>query len=282
MTLMHTCFTVEITGKVAHVQMSRPDELNTMTAAFWEEWPAIVRSLSARGDVRVIVLSSTGRHFSAGMDLSVFTSGALSPAGEPGRVNMNRVLQVRHLQDSISSPERARVAVLAAIQGGCIGGAVDMVTACDLRYASSDAYFVVHETNIGMTADVGTLQRLPGIVGDGVAREMVLTGRPMSADRACEVGLVNAVFADHDALIAGVLEIAHEIAGKSPLVTWGNKESLIYARDHGVADSLQQIATWQSGALQPGDLTESLAAQAQKRPPVYADLDPEPGALPGA
>ena len=169
--------------------------------------------------------------------------------------------------------------VLAAIQGGCIGGAVDMVCAADLRYASEDAFFQVHETNIGMTADVGTLQRLPRIVPDGVARELVFTGRRMSAQRAFEVGLVNEVFDDHDALIAGTLAFAHEIAAKSPLAMWGAKTALTYARDHTVADGLRQIATWQSGAFHAADVEESLRAQQERRAPAYDDLPPAPGPL---
>jgi len=154
-----------------------------------------------------------------------------------------------------------------------------MVCAADMRYATADAYFVVQETNIGMTADVGTLQRLPKLIPDGVARELVYTGRRMSAQRAYEVGLVNQVFDDHEALVAGVLEIAAEIATKSPLTLWGAKEALVYARDHGVPDSLHQIALWQTGAFQPADMMESFAAKGEKRPPAYEDLPPAPSGI---
>jgi enoyl-CoA hydratase len=154
-----------------------------------------------------------------------------------------------------------------------------MVSACDMRYATADAFFVVQETNIGMTADVGTLQRLPKIVPDGIVRELVYTGRRMPAARAREVGLVNEVFDDHESLLAGVTDIAREIAAQSPLVLWGAKEALVYARDHSVADSLHQIATWQTGALQPADMMEAFAAKAEKRPADYADLPAAPGEL---
>jgi enoyl-CoA hydratase len=268
------CFDVDVTGKVAHVVLSRPDALNTMIPEFWAELPQVVGELGDRSDVRAIVISSTGRHFSAGMDLSVFAGLAME--GEPGRRNASFMQLVRRLQKTFSALEEVRVPVLAAVQGGCIGGAVDMVCAADMRYASADAYFVVQETNIGMTADVGTLQRLPKLIPDGVAREMVYTGRRMPAQRAAEVGLVNRVFDDHDSLVAGVLEIAAEIASKSPLTIWGAKEALVYARDHAVADSLHQIATWQSGAFQPADMMESFAAKAEKRPADYQDLHPAP------
>ena len=274
-----TCFDVTVEGKVAHVQLNRPEQLNTMIPAFWSELPALVTELSDRGDVRAIVISSTGKHFSAGMDLSVFTSSGLSMDGEPGRRNATFMLLVKRLQESFTALERTRVPVLAAIQGGCIGGAVDMVCAADMRYASADAYFVVQETNIGMTADVGTLQRLPKLIPDGVAREFVYTGRRMSAARAAEVGLVNQVFDDHASLVAGVLEIAAEIATKSPLTLWGAKEALVYARDHGVPDSLHQIALWQTGAFQPADMMESFAAKGEKRAANYEDLPAAPNGI---
>ena len=247
-----------------------------MIPEFWSELPRVVAELSDRGDVRAIVISSTGKHFSAGMDLSVFTSSGLSMDGEPGRRNATFMILVKRLQESFTALERTRVPVLAAVQGGCIGGAVDMVCAADMRYASADAYFVIQETNIGMTADVGTLQRLPKLIPDGVARELVYTGRRMSAQRAQEVGLVNQVFDDHEALVAGVLEIAAEIATKSPLTLWGAKEALVYARDHSVPDALHQIALWQTGAFQPADMMESFAAKSEKRDPNFDDLLPNP------
>ena len=274
-----TCFDVTVEEKVGHVRLNRPDALNTMIPQFWSELPQVIAELSDRGDVRAIVVSSTGKHFSAGMDLSVFTSSGLSLDGEPGRRNATFMLLVKRLQESFTALERARVPVLAAVQGGCIGGAVDMVCAADMRYASADAHFVIQETNIGMTADVGTLQRLPKLIPDGVAREMVYTGRRMSAQRALEVGLVNEVFDDHEALVAGALEIAAEIATKSPLTLWGAKEALVYARDHSVPDSLHQIALWQTGAFQPADMMESFAAKGEKRPPIYEDLPPAPSGI---
>jgi enoyl-CoA hydratase len=278
--MAYRCFEVEVSGKVGEIRFCRPDELNTMVVEFWRELPEIVDRLSDDGGVRALLLSSTGRHFSAGMDLSVFgTAGSLLAGGEPGRVNATRALLVSRLQHAFSSVERARMPVLAAIQGGCIGGAVDLVCACDMRYATADAFFVVQETNIGMAADVGTLQRLPKLVPDGVARELVYTGRRMPAAEALSVGLLNRVFDDHDALLAGVREIAAEIAAKSPLAVWGSKRALVHARDHTVAESLDQMAGWQSGAFQPADLMESFAAKTAGRAPVYDDLPPAPTGL---
>jgi enoyl-CoA hydratase len=274
-----TCFEVTVTDHVAHVVLNRPDELNSMIREFWNELPRIVRELDARGDVRAIVVSSTGRHFCAGMDLGVFSSadsGLGGGAGETGRVRARLRQTALMLQDAFTSFEKARMPVLAAIQGGCIGGAVDMVTAADMRYCSADAFFVIQEINIGMTADVGTLQRLPKLIPDGVAREYAYTGRRMTAQRALEVGLVNEVFPTHEELVDGVLAIAREIATKSPLAVWGSKEMLTYARDHSVADSLNHIATWQTGMFQPSDMLESFTAKAEGREPQYPDLIANP------
>lgn len=301
--MSYRCFEVEVSGAVAQLRLNRPEALNTMTPAFWSELPAAVHQLSARGDVRALVLASSGPHFSAGMDLSVFSpehlvgrdaAGGLagaSPGGgsagggsfaggdgpvEPGRLRAQMWQRIKLLQASFSALEQARMPVLAAVQGGCVGGAVDLISACDLRYASADAFFCVQEINIGMAADVGTLQRLPKIIPDGVAREMAYTGRRLGAQRAYEVGLVQQVYPDHASLLAGVLATAREIAAKSPLAIWGSKVAMTYARDHPVPDALEQMAGWQSGMFQPADLMEAFAAKAAGRPAVYPDLLADP------
>ena len=161
------CFDVSLADGVAHVQLNRPDAYNSMVLAFWTELPAIVRALDAAGTTRVMVLSSTGKHFSAGMDLAVFTDGGLGGAPgatEQGRRNSSLWLMVQHLQASFTALAEARFPVLAAVQGGCIGGAVDMVSAADCRYGTEDAFVCIQEINIGMTADVGTLQRLGKLI----------------------------------------------------------------------------------------------------------------------
>ena len=269
----YTCFEVVSDEGVVEIRFSRPDELNSMIPAFWNELPQLVRSLDD-GTTRCIIVSSTGKHFTAGMDLSVF-GGGLDSSGdevEIGRARARLRQLVLVLQESFTAFERVRIPVLAAIQGGCVGGGVDLVTACDCRYATADAFFVVAEVNIGMTADVGTLQRLPKIIPEGVARELAYTGRRMSAPRALEVGLVNEVFADQDEMLDGVRQIAREIASKSPLAVWGTKQMLNFSRDHSVADSLDYMASWQSGMFQPGDMVESMTAKGEGREPNYPDL----------
>jgi enoyl-CoA hydratase len=276
----YECFDVDITDSIAHVVLKRGDELNTMTPAFWRELPEIVTGISDDGSARVIVISSTGRHFSAGMDLSVFTGGGgLGGNGsdvEVGRQRANLRLTATALQGSFNALEDARMPVLVAVQGGCIGGAIDMITAADCRYATADAFFCIQEINIGMTADVGTLQRLPKVIPEGIAREWAYTGDRIPASRAQEVGLVNEVFDTHDDLISGVMEIAGRIAKQSPLAIWGTKEMVTYTRDHSTADSLNYIATWQTGMFQPTDMLEAFAAKAEKRDPEYQDLPPVP------
>jgi len=280
---VYECFDVSISDKVAHLQLKRPDELNTMTPAFWSELPRIVREIDASAAARAIVISSTGKHFCAGMDLSVFSgdSGLAGPSDvtEVGRQRSHLWMMVQHLQDSFTALEQARMPVLTAIQGGCIGGAVDMISASDMRYCSADAFFCIQEINIGMTADVGTLQRLPKIIPEGIARELAYTGDRMPAERALQVGLVNQVFPDHSSLVQGVLEIAARIAVRSPLAIWGTKEMINYTRDHSVADGLRYIAGWQSGMFQPRDMLEEFAAKGERRAPEFEELPARPESI---
>ena len=273
--MAYQCFDVDITDQVAHIRMNRPDAYNSMIAEFWSELPSIVDGISRDASARAIVLSSTGKHFCSGMDLAVFAGGQGDEDAELGRRQVRMRATAKTLQHTASCLEEARMPVLVAVQGGCIGGALDLATAADLRYCSEDAFFVVQEINIGMTADIGTLQRLGKCIPEGVARELAYTGRRMPAQRAYEVGLVQQVYADHASLVEGVLETAKEIASKSPLAIHGTKVAMNFARDHTVADSLDQIATWQAGMFQPADMVESFTAKAEKREAKYPDLLPE-------
>lgn len=266
---------LSITDKIAHIQLNRPAELNTMNAAFWRELPHAVRSIDEQAAARVIVISSTGKHFTAGMDLSVFTTpNNLNLQGDPARAGESLRRLVLQLQDSFNALETVRMPVLVAIQGGCIGGGVDMVSAADCRYCTADAFFCIKETDLGMTADVGTLQRLPHLIPQGMIRELAYTGGKLSAQRAREIGLVNEVFADHAALLEGVMNIAREIAKRSPMAVAGCKEMINYTRDHSVGDSLKYIATWQSGMFRPEDMMKAFAAQSGKTDADFPELFP--------
>jgi enoyl-CoA hydratase len=265
----------EIQDHVADVRLNRPKALNTMILTFWQEMVDVFHEIEDRGDVRAVVLSSTGRHFTAGLDLSAFSHLIEEMgAGEPGRVREQMRTTVLEMQESFNVIERCRVPVLAAVQGACIGGGVDLISACDARYATEKAFFCIQEINIGMTADVGTLQRLPHLMPAGKVRELAYTGRRMPAAEAKDCGLVNEVFASQDEMLAHVREVARTIAGKSPLAIAGTKEMLNYTRDHSVAEGLNYISVWQSGMFYSDDLMEAARANAEKRKPEFKDLLP--------
>lgn len=274
----YECFKVETSNHIAHVQLCRPDAMNSMNKAFWVELPQCLRDIEAAAEARVIVISSTGKHFSAGMDLAVFSDPkALPMGGDPGRMSEALRRLVLDLQNSLSALEQVRIPVLAAIQGGCIGGALDMVCAADSRYCSADAYFTIKETELGMTADVGTLQRLPKLMPQGVVRELAYTGRNFSAQEAKALGFVNEVYESRQAMLDGVMAIAAKIAANSPLAVSGCKEMLNYSRDHSVDDSLKYMATWQSGMFRPEDMLKTFQAKAQQQVAEYPPLRPLKG-----
>ena len=271
-----TCFKVSIENNVAHIVLNRPEAFNAMPRPFWNELPTIVHDINDNAKARVIVISSTGKHFTAGMDVSVFTDGdGVSAQGGDPHTRAEAFRQfVLTLQGSFSCLDNARIPVIAAIQGGCIGGGVDMVSACDIRYATDNAFFQIAEINIGMTADVGTFPRLCNLIPQGWVRELAYAGRRLPAAKAKEIGLVNDTFATQDAMLAHVMELAHEIAAKAPVAVAGSKRMINYARDHSIADGLDYIATWQAGMFSPPHMMEAFAAKAQKREPNFADLAP--------
>ncbi len=276
MTAPHTCFDVSIENKVAHLVLNRPGAMNSMIPAFWTELPAIVRDIDMNAKARAIVISSTGKHFCAGMDLAVFTGGAGGGGSEHDRYIQAERLRhtAKSLQDSFTALDQARIPVIAAIQGGCIGGAVDMTSACDIRYCTDDAFFCIQEINIAMTADVGTFPRLCKLMPEGWVRELAYTGRRLPAAKAKAIGLVNETYADQATMLASVLETAREIASKNPIAVSGSKVMINYARDHTIADGLDYIATWQTGMFAPPHMGEAFAARQEKREPNFPDLAP--------
>jgi enoyl-CoA hydratase len=271
-----TCFKLTIENRIAHIVLNRPEAFNSMVRAFWNELPEIVREIDEGAQARVIVISSTGKHFTSGMDISVFTDGEGAAASGGDRYARAEAFRqfVLHLQESFSCLEAARMPVIAAIQGGCIGGGVDMTSACDIRYCTEDAFFQIAEINIGMTADVGTFPRLCKLIPDGWVRELAYAGARLPAAKAKELGLVNEVFPTHEAMMAHVMALAAGIAEKSPLAVAGSKQMIKYARDHDTADALNHIATWQAGMFSPEHILEAFQAKAQKRAPVFPDLAP--------
>ena len=267
----YKAFRVELADKIAHVQINRPEKINAMNADFWKEIVEIFREIEDNDEVRVVVLSGAGKHFSSGIDLMMLASvGAqLGPdAGRNARALRRKILE---LQASFNAVDNCSKPVIAAIQGYCLGGAIDLISACDMRYSTGDAQFSIKEIDIGMAADVGTLQRLPRIIGDGMMRELAYTGRTIDGEEAQRLGLVNRTFENQDALLDGVFGIAHQIAAKSPIAVRGTKEMIRYMRDHRVDDGLEYIATWNAAMLQSADLRVAMTAHMSKQKPEFAD-----------
>ncbi|MFP6816991.1 MAG: crotonase/enoyl-CoA hydratase family protein [Pseudomonadales bacterium] len=269
----YTRMTVEVSDQVGHIQLCQPDEYNRMPPAFWEELPAAFKELDGRGDVRAVVLSSTGKHFTSGMDVSVFTE-TREQTWDRGRTGESARRRLGRLQNAFTGLETVRMPVIAAVQGGCIGGGVDLVAACDMRYCSSEAFFCIQEINIGMAADVGTLQRLPRLIPEGLMRELAYTGRRMYAEEAQACGLVNNVYDTREQMLSAVHAIAAEIASKSPLAINSTKHLLNYAREHSVSDALNYQQVWMGAVSQGGEMGKYFAAKSEGGVPEYDDLPP--------
>lgn len=265
-------FLVSRDGPVARISMNRPDKANGMTPDFWTELPRLIELLERDETVRCAVITGEGKHFTGGMDLAAFGSIAALFQQEAARAAYALRDKILKLQSAFTAIERARFPVIAAIHGACIGGGIDMITACDMRLASEDAFFSIEEINIGMTADVGTLQRLPKLIAPSVAAELAYTGRRFQAQEALQIGLVSRLSQTPEALLQDAMTIATDIAAKSPLAIAGIKRNLAYSRDHGVADGLDYIATWNAGMLRGDDLTRAVSATMAKKQAVFADL----------
>ena len=257
---------------IAHLQLNRPERMNTMTPAFFPALRDAVRGLNDAGEARVLVISSTGKHFCAGMALDVFGGDDAPLVTRTARARLNFQETLRKLIDCFSAIDEARLPVICAIQGGCIGGALDLATACDIRICSADAFFTVQEIQIGMMADLGVLQRLMKIVPQGVAREMAYTGERVSAERALQIGLVNAVLPDAQAALDHAMTLARQITAKSPLAIAGSKLALNHARDHGTAASLQQMTLLQSAIFDTDEMALAIRAWKSKEPAAFDSL----------
>ncbi len=265
------CFTLTTENHIAHLVLNQPEALNTMNPTFWRELDEVLTRLHKDGSERVLVVSSTGKHFSAGMALETFAGASLMDDQSPeGRAAIFDLLA--DMQATFTKLETLRIPVIAAIQGGCIGGAVDMVTACCIRYATADAFFCIQEINIGMVADVGTLQRLPKLMPLALVKELAYTGRRLSSQKAMNHGLVNDVFETPQLMLAAAMQCASEIAAKPPVAIWGTKQALHYARDHSVDESLKQMG-WLQGAIWSNQhVLEAVVAMKGKRAADFAKL----------
>ncbi|MDG2141608.1 MAG: crotonase/enoyl-CoA hydratase family protein [Gammaproteobacteria bacterium] len=273
-----TCFNLTIENNIAHLTLNRPEKRNSMIPEFWDELPQIIRRIDQESLARVIVISSTGPHFTSGIDISVFGSSKKETVAREKQQKLNRVDgaklydTVQYLQQTFSCLEECRIPVLAAIQGGAIGGGVDLITACDMRYMTEDAFLSIFEINIGMTADVGTFPRICKLLPEGIVKELAYTGRKMSAEEAKALGFVNEIYRDREAMLLGVMKIAQKIAQKAPLAIYGSKRIINYARDHSTADTLDYIGIWNASMLQQDEIREAMTAPKENRDPNFVEL----------
>jgi enoyl-CoA hydratase len=263
---------LDIADGIARVTLNRPAELNTMNAAFWTELITAFETIDADASVRAVIVASTGRHFTAGLDLK-WAGTSLNPDGaDHGRNREAFRRHVKQMQETFNVVDRCRVPVIAVVQGGCIGGGVDFVTACDMRIATADAFFTIQEINIAIVADVGTLQRIPYLLPQGLIRELAYTGRRFPADEARQWGFVNRVEPTHEAALEAATAMAREIAAKSPLAIAGVKQVLNAGRSQTIDEGLEYVALWNAAMLQGDDMKAAVSAQMAKTTAVFANL----------
>jgi len=266
-----SAFQITRDGPVAHLRLSRPEASNALDLSFWRDFGPALMALDATGEVRALVISGEGRNFCAGMDISVFSGGAILQTGTAAERQAFHQA-ARELQDTLTQIERVRFPVIAAVQGACVGAGLDLIAACDLRLAATGAYFRIEEINIGMMADFGSLQRLPRILPEAVVRELAYLGTSLTVERAERLGFVNAVLPDPDALLKAALEMAQAIAAKAPLAISGSKAAVTYARDHSVAEGLEWAAVMQGSIWNTADILAAIQARVSKQLAAYAPL----------
>lgn len=271
-TTTYQTFLLEVSEHIADVRFNRPDKANALDEIGWNELQSIFELLDQRSDVRVVILSGEGKHFCSGIDLQMFAAFQQDlHDGDAGRKREAIRQTVLRLQDTVTAIQKCRKPVLAAVHRACVGGGVDITSACDMRYATEDAFFSIAEIDVGMVADLGTLQRLPKLLGMGIVRELAYTGRRMLAEEALQRSFINQVFPDQETMMEEVRKIAATIASKSPLSIRGTKQVLNHAQDHSIADGLEYIATWNAGMFLSHDLEEAVTAKMMGREPKFLD-----------
>ncbi|WP_426417473.1 crotonase/enoyl-CoA hydratase family protein [Aestuariirhabdus sp. LZHN29] len=265
--------TVEVAheGKVAHIKLNRSDKANAIDQLMWSELQQAFEWVASEASVRAVVISGNGAHFCSGIDLGMLMEIGSKLGKEVARNALKLKQVIRHSQQLMSTIDECPKPVLAAIHGCCYGGGIDLIAACDMRYCVADARFSIKEVDMGLAADWGTLQRLPGIVGDGIMRELAYTGRVVEGEEAQRIGLVNECFSDPEQMLDKVLGVAQQIAEKSPVAVQGTKEMLRYSRDHSIEDGLNYVATWNAAMLQATDLKVAVMAGMSKSRPVFED-----------
>lgn len=262
---------VECTGSVAEVTLLGPSKGNAMGPDFWRELPLVFGALDADPQVRAIVLTGGGKHFSFGLDLpAMMPSWSEYLSGEAmARARTELLDEIRRLQDSVTSIAATRKPVIAAVSGWCVGGGVDVISAADIRLASAEAKFSVREVKVAIVADIGSLQRLASIIGEGHLRELAFTGKDIDAARAEKIGLVNDVYPDPEAVLTAARELAGEIAANPPLVVQGVKDVLSVNTEERVRAGLRYVSAWNAAFLPSKDLGEAVQAFLQRREPDF-------------
>lgn len=265
-------FTLKIADHIAVISLCHPEKANALGEDFWHECREVFEHLDTDPEVRVAVITSEGKHFTAGIDLMYLQSNMPPQNVDPARAMDQMRRHVKYLQAPFEAIDKCRIPVLAAVQGGCFGAGVDMVAACDMRYATEEAFFIIQEVNIGMVADLGTLQRMPRQIPDGLMRELAYTGRKFFAPEAQATGFVTKVLDSHEALLDHVMAVAARIASRSPLAVSGTKTMLNHSRDHDVASGLDYMASWNAGMLSMVDVMKGAAAALSKTEAEFDDL----------
>jgi len=270
---MYQSIRTENVGAVGYLWLNRPEARNAMDSHMWAEIPLAMAAFDQDESVRVVVIGGEGQSFTAGIDLKEFgaaiATGLSQVEGSEVRKRMDEYQQIKRLQASLSSIAECRKPVIAAVHGACIGGGVDLITACDIRLASQDAVFSVRETKLGLVADVGTMQRLPRVIAPGYVAELVFTGKDIDAAEAHAMGLVNRVLPTAEELHKAALDLANEIAANSPLTTQGAKHILKVGEDRSVDEALDYMALWNTAFLHSDDIQEAMLAFIEKRPPEF-------------
>ena len=270
------CFELKIKDNVAHILLNRPAKRNSMIREFWTELPSIIADVDDNVRARVIVISADGPHFTSGLDTSLFSGLSQSETSNVKEhcIQAQSIFynEVTKLQKTFTSLENARLPILVAIQGGCIGGGLDFITACDIRYATKDAFFTLFETNLAMTADVGTFPRLTKLIPEGFVKEMAFTGKRISSQDAHRFGLINKLYETQDEMLSEVMAIAHNIASKAPFAVTGCKTAINYSRDHNTTDTLDYVALWNASHFKVEEVFEAMMANKEKRMGRFANL----------
>ena len=268
----YSCFDVNFDNYLAHIILNRPEKRNSMTTEFWNEFPKIISDINQEGEIRVIIISSTGPHFCSGLDLSLFQSDLININKEENNKPILLTNYIEILQNALSILQDCRIPIITAVQGACIGGGLDLVCASDIRLGTKDCHFSILETKLGLVADIGTFPRLVKLIPDGLVRELAFTGRNFYSNEANLSGFLNNVYPNQKNMLEAAFDLAEEISSNSPMVVYGCKEAIKFSRDHSTEDGLNWIKMWNSSMFNMKEIEEAFKAKIEKRPGKFNKL----------